>query len=146
MKMSSLFPVFLVPRNSPPYPGNSFSASRNQRHPPRNQHPAPRTPHPAPSTPQTAYYKSSSRVRCLGYLPTRVGFIVIPHYLVCEFRARNFLQHFHVIFDGINSIVSTWFACSSQERNLKRQLTWYTRQDTAPGVCHCIKYSCVAVS
>ena len=63
-------------------------------------------------------------------LPTRVGFIVPPHYLRWEFRARNSLQHFHVILMGLNSVVSTWFACSSQERIWNRQLTWYTRQDT----------------
>ena len=35
-------------------------------------------------------------------LPTRVGFIPPPtHYLVCEFRAKNFLQHFHVISMGL---------------------------------------------
>ena len=58
-------------------------------------------------------------------LPTRVGFIVAPALFGMRVQSKKFSSTFSRDFDGINSIVSTWFACSSQERNSNRQLTWY---------------------
>ena len=58
------------------------------------------------------------------------GFIVPPPALFeMRVQSKKFSLTFSRDFDGINSIVSMWFACSSQERILNRQLTWYTRQD-----------------
>ena len=62
-------------------------------------------------------------------------------------QSKKFSSTFSRDFDGINSIVSTWFACISQEHNSNRQLTWYTKQDTAPGVCWgCVIASNIAVA
>ena len=35
-----------------------------------------------------------------------MGFIVAPAIFGMQVQSKNFVQHFHVIFDGINSIVS----------------------------------------
>ena len=66
-------------------------------------------------------------------------------------QSKKFSSTFSRDFDAINSIVSTWFACSSEECIWNRQLTWYTRQDTGlVGLCwDCViasNYSCSAVS
>ena len=62
-------------------------------------------------------------------------------------QSKKFSSTFSDDFDGINSIVSMWFACTSQEHNSNRQLTWYTRQGMAPGVCWgCVVASNIAVA
>ena len=76
-----------------------------------------------------------------------MGFIVAPALFGMRVQSKKFSSTFLRDFDGINSIVSTWFARSSQERNSNRQLTWYTRQDAAPGVCWgCVIASNIAVA
>ena len=83
-----------------------------------------------------------------AFLPTRVGFIVpSPALFDMRVQSKKFSSTFSRDFDGINSIVSTCFACSSQEHNLNRQRIWYTRQDTAPGLCwRCVIASNIAVT
>ena len=69
----------------------------------------------------------------------------LPHYWLCEFRARNFLQHFHVILMGLIQFHAAITSVFRTDNSRDKIQIWLALRGFG-GVFIGSNYSCGAVS